>query len=115
MKVAIPATGDAWTALMDSRFGRARGFFIVDTETKETTYVDNEANVETGHGAGTSAAQSVVDAGVQLVITAELGPKAGSVLEAAGIKVLGGVKDVSIADAYDRYQEGSLEDLAGRP
>jgi len=110
MKIAIPATGDAWTARMDDRFGRARGFFIVDTETKETTYVDNQANMETGHGAGTSAAQSVVDAGVQLVITAEVGPKAGSVLKAAGIEVLGGVEGASIADAYDRYQEGSLEE-----
>jgi predicted Fe-Mo cluster-binding NifX family protein len=97
---------------MDSRFGRAKGFFVVDTETEETSYIDNQASAETGHGAGTSAAQSLADAGVRLVITTEVGPKAGSVLRAAGIKVLRGSDAASIADAYDRYRAGSLEEQA---
>jgi predicted Fe-Mo cluster-binding NifX family protein len=110
MKVAISATRDAWSAPIDNRFGRAKGFFVVDTETEKTSYVDNRANAEQGHGAGTGAAQSIADAGVQLVITAEVGPNAGSVLKAAGIKVLRGNEAASIADAYDRYRAGSLQE-----
>ena len=109
MKIAISATRDAWNASMDSRFGRAKGFFVVDTETEKTSYVDNQANAEADHGAGTSAAQSIADAGVQLVITADVGPKAASVLKAAGIKVLRGTRAASIADVYDRYKTGSLQ------
>ena len=94
---------------MDSRFGRAKGFFVVDTETKETSYVDNQESAETEHAAGTSAAQSIADAGVQLLITAEVGPKAAAVLKAAGIRVLRGFKPASIKDVYDRYRGGLLQ------
>ena len=110
MQIAISATGNGWDELVDPRFGRAQGFFVIDTETKETSYLDNQDNVEVGHGAGTGAAQAVVDAGVQVVLTPHVGPKAGSVLDAAGVKVLGGVDGASIQEAYQRYQAGELKE-----
>jgi predicted Fe-Mo cluster-binding NifX family protein len=113
MKVAISATNNDWKAPVDPRFGRAAGFFIVDTDTEETSYVDNRAQAEAGHGAGTGAARSVVDAGVKVVLTPRVGPKAASVLDAAGIKVLGGVENASVQEAYVRYRTGKLTELAG--
>ena len=95
---------------MDARFGRAQGFFVVNTDTEETSYIDNQTNVDTGHGAGTSAAPSVADAGVELVIASEVGPKAGHVLKAAGIRVMGGIENASIEEAYDMYKKGSLQE-----
>ena len=110
MKVAISAMGNGWDELVDPRFGRAQGFFVIDTETKKTSYLDNQANVEVGHGAGTGAAKAVVDAGVQVVLTPHVGPKAASVLDAAGIKTLGGVEHASLKEAYERYQAGTLKE-----
>ncbi|MBN1755825.1 NifB/NifX family molybdenum-iron cluster-binding protein [bacterium] len=110
MKIAFTATGNNWLEKVDIRFGRAQGFFIVDTETNETSYIDNNLNVETAHGAGTSAAQSVVDAGVNALVTGQLGPKAASVLRAAGIKVYGGVGYATIEEAYQRYKQGKLNE-----
>ena len=110
MKVAISATGDGWDAGVDPRFGRARGFFIIDTDTTQTVYLDNLDNVDAAHGAGTGAAQAVADAGVQVVLAPRVGPKAAAVLDAAGIKVLHGVEHVSIREAYERYQEGTLKE-----
>ena len=110
MKVAISATGDGWDEGVDPRFGRARGFFIIDTDTSQTTYLDNLANVEAGHGAGTGAARAVADAGVQVILTPRVGPKAAAVLDAAGIKVLPGVENASIREAYERYRAGKLKE-----
>jgi predicted Fe-Mo cluster-binding NifX family protein len=110
MKVAVSATGDGWDEGVDPRFGRARGFFIIDTDTAQTTYLDNLANVEVGHGAGTGAATAVVHAGVQVVLSPRVGPKAAAVLDAAGIQVLGGVEHVSIREAYEMYREGTLKE-----
>lgn len=110
MKVAISARGDGWNEGVDPRFGRAQGFFIIDTETTQTSYLDNSANVEASHGAGTGAAATVAGAGVQVVLTPRVGPKAASVLEEAGIKVLGGVEHASIREAYDKFREGTLKE-----
>jgi predicted Fe-Mo cluster-binding NifX family protein len=110
MRIAFSAAGNGWNEPMDTRFGRAGGFFVVDSYTKETSYIDNQANLDAGHGAGTSAAQLIVDAGVDVVVTREVGPKAGSVLKAAGIKAMCGAEGVSVKEAYDRFSKGSLQE-----
>ena len=110
MKIAISACGNGWEEQVADRFGRAGGFFIVDTDDNPTSYIDNGTNTESAHGAGTGAAQAIVDAGVGVVITVKIGPKAGSVLKAAGVKVMTGVGQTSIREAYDRYQEGDLDE-----
>lgn len=108
MKIAFTAYGNSWKEQVDIRFGRAKGFFVVDTETNATSFIDNTQNVEAQHGAGTSAARAVVDAGIQEIITGKVGPKAGSVLKSAGVKVLSGIGYMSIEEAYERYKKGDL-------
>jgi predicted Fe-Mo cluster-binding NifX family protein len=108
MKIAITASENGWDEQVDSRFGRARGFFVIDTDDGTTSFIDNDANVDAAHGAGTSAAKSVIDAGVQVVISGDVGPKAATVLEAGGVQIMRGVKDVSIKEAYESYQKGDL-------
>lgn len=108
MKIAFTAYGNSWREQVDIRFGRAAGFFVVDTETMETSYIDNKENVAAAQGAGTGAAQAVVAAGVKELITGKVGPKAGAVLKAGGVRVLGGIGYASIKEAYERYKKGSL-------
>ncbi len=108
MKIAFTAYGNSWREKVDIRFGRAKGFFVVDTETEETSFIDNSTNVEATHGAGTSAASAIVEAGVKKLITGKVGPNAASVLKTANIKVLGGIGYASIREAYDRYKKGLL-------
>jgi predicted Fe-Mo cluster-binding NifX family protein len=108
MKIAITTSGTTWCDPIDIRFGRAKGFFIVDTENNETSYIDNSENVEAAQGAGTSAASALVNAGVKELITGKVGPKAASVLKAAQVKVFGGIGYASLEEAYDRYKRGML-------
>ena len=108
MKVAITAIADGWKEKVDTRFGRAKGFFIVDSENNQTEYIDNSNNVEAGHGAGTSAAQLVIEAGVKILITNELGPKAGAVLKTAGINIFTSKENTTVEEAYNRYKNDEL-------
>lgn len=108
MKIAITAIGNGWREKVDTRFGRAKGFFIVDSENNQTEYIDNSKNVEAAHGAGTSAAQLIIESGVKILITNELGPKAGAVLKTAGIKALSGIEGTNLEEAYNRYKNNEL-------
>ena len=110
MKVAFTAQGNGWYEKVDLRFGRARGFFVVDSENEKTTFIDNAGNVEAAHGAGTSAAQIIINKGIEALVTGHVGPKAGSVLKNAGIKVYTTEGNVSVKEAYQRFKDGKLKE-----
>ena len=105
MKIAISAGGNGWDERYDERFGRAWGFFVYDTKTQETTYIDNRDNVEAAHGAGTSSARAVVDAGVEAVITGRVGPNAEAVLRAAGIRIITRSGCPTVQGAFDSWKQ----------
>jgi len=108
MKVAFSTYGNSWKEQIDIRFGRAKGFFIVDTDTNATHYLDNAVHVDSAQGAGTGSGQALVENGVQALVTGKVGPKAGQVLKAAGVQVFGGIGYASIEEAYEKYNKGLL-------
>ena len=86
MRIAISAGQESLDGPMDSRFGRAPYFFIIDTNTKEQVSLRN-VNADASGGAGVQTAQLMADQGIDMVITGHVGPKAKQVLDQAGIKV----------------------------
>jgi len=108
MKIGISSTGKDLDAQVDSRFGRCRYFLIVDTDTMSFEYISNESAMASG-GAGIQAAQSVAKAGVEAVITGNMGPNAFQTLSAAGIKVVTGVSG-TVKDAVEKYKKGELKE-----
>ena len=93
---------------VDARFGRAKHFIIVDTERDSFEVVDNTQHLNAPQGAGIQAGQTVASCGVASVITGNVGPKAFSVLKAAGITVFlfsGG----TVRDAVNGVIQGTLE------
>lgn len=86
MKVAIPVDAQSLDGAVAENFGRAANFLFYDTETKAVDYLDNSAVMSAG-GAGIKAAQAVVDAGAQALITPRCGENAAQVLQAAGVKL----------------------------
>ena len=99
MMVAVPTAGNDLNATVEQRFGRSPRYILVDTETWEFRVVDNPAAHQAG-GAGVFAAQLVIDQGAEAVIAGDVGPKAFSVLERAGVKVYPRVTG-TIRDALD--------------
>ena len=107
MKLAFTTTGSDLSAALDPSFGRAANFLLFDLENQCVEVVDNRQNIEAAQGAGIQAAQTIVKAGAQALITGHCGPKAFRVLEAAGIKVFN-TDDQTIAKALNRYLAGKL-------
>lgn len=79
MKVAISSVGQTLEDDLDTRFGRAAFFLVVDSDTLKFSVIDNAARAASG-GAGIVAAQSVIDQHVEAVIAGQLGPNALNVL-----------------------------------
>lgn len=109
MRICITTNGTNLDAQVDSVFGRARYFLLVDSETLEVEAVEN---VPGAHGAGVQAAQMMVDKGVGTVLTGNVGPNAFQGLTAAGIQIYIGAKG-SARDALKAYEAGTLQTVSG--
>jgi predicted Fe-Mo cluster-binding NifX family protein len=110
MKIAVSTAGQSLDEQVDPRFGRCQNFLIVDADTMEFEAVANTAATK-GGGAGIAAAQTIVDKGVEVVLTGNCGPNAFNVLEKAGIRVVTGVSG-TIKEAVESYKSGKLQSSA---
>ena len=108
MKIAISSQGKDMESAIDTRFGRARYFIVVDTETDSFTLHDNEQNLNALQGAGIQAAKNVTDFGAQAVISGNIGPNAFATLNAAEIDVYTGAFGM-VQDAVTAFKEGTLK------
>jgi len=107
-KVAVTSEGPAMDALIDPRFGRAAGFILVDPQTYEFEYVENGAGQARAQGAGIQAAETVVAKGAKAVLTGYVGPKAFSVLQAAGIRIAQNLENMTVRQAVEAYVKGNI-------
>jgi len=107
MKLAIASQGPELTSPVDPRFGRAKCFLVVDTETDEIQAVDNSTNLNAAHGAGVQAGKTVADLGVEAAIAGNVGPKALGTLSAAGVRVYSGATG-TVADAIEQFEAHKL-------
>ena len=85
MKIAVAATGGSLDAQVSEQFGRCAYFVIVDSDTMKFEAFSNPASGVSG-GAGPMAAQEIANRGAEVVLAGNLGPKAQTALEAAGIR-----------------------------
>ncbi len=107
-KIAVTSEGPSLDDQMDSRFGRAAGFVVVDPETMETEYIDNGSSQAMAQGAGIQAAETVARAGVNVLLTGFVGPKAFQALNAAGIQVGQGLENMTVRQALEKFSSGQV-------
>ena len=112
MKIAVTSQGRELTSPVDPRFGRAKFFAIVDTETNEFTCADNSQNLSAAQGAGIQAGRNVVELGVSAVITGHVGPKAFATLQAGGVSVYNGASG-TVTEALEQFKAGTLSQSDG--
>ncbi len=108
--IAICASGDNSTAMVDGRFGRCPFFMIWDTEASEFKSMKN-TGIEAAHGAGTGAAQVLLQNKVGVILTTRIGPKAFQVLNSAGIKIYQGQDNMSVQALLDKYLDQQLQEI----
>jgi predicted Fe-Mo cluster-binding NifX family protein len=82
---------------------------IVDSETMEFNAIANDSG-NAAHGAGIQAAQTVVNMGVEVVLTGNVGPNAFNVLSASGMKMVTGASG-NIKEAVEKYKKGQLKEV----
>ena len=107
MKVIVTSQGREPKSPVDPRFGRAKYFLVVDTETGDLSTADNRENLNAAQGAGIQAGKNVVDLGVEALITGHVGPKAFATLQAGGVAVYTGATG-TVADAVEQFKTGKL-------
>lgn len=110
MKIAISSSGVNLDEQVDPGFGCCRCFIVIDPATEAFEVLENETSVLSS-GAGIRAAQMVVAAGVDAVITGKLKPNVTDVLEAAGLSVYLGASG-TIRDVLQQYQDGRLQEAS---
>lgn len=109
MRIALPVGGESMDAGVYQSFGRAPYFMVHDTQTKETSFLVNNAASSQG-GAGIKAAQIVVDLHVEALLAPQCGENAASVLNAAKIQLYK-TYGSSIKENLDAYEAGRLPSL----
>jgi len=110
MKVAVTASEPNLEAQVDSRFGRAQYFLIVDADTFDFEAVDNQQNLNAEQGAGVQAARIVSSHGAETLLTGHCGPKAFEALKAAGVTVLSGATG-TVREAVESFKRGEIQPL----
>ena len=106
MKIAIPVEEKTLESSICASFGRTPYFLIYDTETKESTFIDNGAAASTG-GAGIKAAQTVVDQKANILLTPRCGENAADVIKSADIKIFK-TTSASVKDNIAAFVDGKL-------
>ena len=116
MRVAVTSQGQDIGDEIDTRFGRAPRFLIVDTETMNVEVIENTQSLDLPQGAGIQAAQNILAAKPDMLLTGNCGPKAFKVLQAAHVKIVVGVKgkikdaiDALLAGKYQPVEEANVE------
>ena len=87
MKTVITSSGNSISSPFDRRFGRAAWFCVLDESTNATSFIENY-QMDAGNGAGTKAAEKMVEIGIQKVISGDFGPKAKDLLDKFNIQMV---------------------------
>jgi predicted Fe-Mo cluster-binding NifX family protein len=112
MKIAITASGGELTSAVDPRFGRCQHFIIYDTDAKAVVEVLENPAAQAAGGAGIQAGQLVVNKGVKVVLTGNVGPNAADVLSGGGVAVYTGISG-TVQETVDIFMSGGLSASSG--
>jgi len=107
MKIAVTSQGPDLDSPMDSRFGRAKYFLVVDTDSGEFAAHPNELNLNAVQGAGIQTGRSVILLGVRAVVTGNVGPKAFATLDAGNIPVYT-ASSGTVREVVEQFKAGTL-------
>ncbi|HOP08958.1 MAG TPA: NifB/NifX family molybdenum-iron cluster-binding protein [Candidatus Methanofastidiosa archaeon] len=113
MKIAFSTSGSTKEDEIDPRFGRCNNFIVYDEDNGTFETFQNEGSLSSG-GAGIKAAQTIIDRGVDVVITGNVGPNAFSAMSAAGIEVHVGASG-KISGALDKFRSGAMNSRTDTP
>ncbi len=96
---------------LDSRFGRAPAFVIVDLATKQVLAELDNGFANDPQGAGTGAAAQMSGAKVDSVISGRFGPKAYEALNRLGIEMWLAPEGITAKEVLNQFESGTLSQM----
>jgi len=108
MKIAVTSTGKTLDSQVDLRFGRTAFFAVYDETAEQWDFLTNQQNLQASQGAGIQAAQTVIDAEVDVLLASNVGPKAMTALKANGVDVFKVEAQMTLEQALTDYTGGKL-------
>jgi len=108
MKIAVSARGKWLDSGVDEHVGRAAFFVVYDTTDESHLSLDNWRATHADHWAGPAAVDSLVQAGVAVLLTQRCGPCAFRQLSENDVEICY-TADEPVSRAIKRYREGDLE------
>lgn len=111
MKVAISVTRPGDQATLEPRFGRCPYFTVYNDADDSFEWFENQG-IKAASGAGTGAAQALLDRGVEVVISGQYGPKAAQVLGVGKVKMLLAPADLPLAEVMEKWRNHELKEYA---
>ena len=109
MILAVAVENNDKLSPVSERFGRGSGFFIVDTDSNEMSFLDNSPSIARAHGAGVQTAKLIAESGARAVVAGNIGPGAFRTLDAAGVKVYIGFNG-NLTEAVEDFKSGRLDE-----
>ena len=107
MKLCITAAGKSIDSNIDTRFGRAPWFLIVDTDTGTIIEAVENSAVAQGQGAGIAATRLVSDKNVDAVLTGTVGPNATLVFQGTQVHMFEGASSQdTVEQALAKFKQG---------
>ena len=111
MRVAVSSNGPDLGSAASTTFGRCPMYLFIDTESMRFEATTNPACNAAG-GAGIQAAQFVIGADIQAIITGKVGPKAMNVIQAAQVPVYL-FSEGTVRQAVEDFKAGKLPIATG--
>jgi len=108
LKIAFTTSGTTLDAPLDPHFGRAPSFLLYNMESGCFEIIDNAQNLSAAQGAGIQAAETLLRAGADALVTGHCGPKAFRVLSAAGVAIYT-TTATNVHEALAAYKAGKLQ------
>lgn len=107
--ICISASGKTLDSAIYPNFNICPYFLIVRPARDEIKVIPNPGAKDNPREIGLPGAQTILKENINVLLTGHLGPKAFGALEAYGIKMCIGLKDMSCQRALNEYLLGKLE------
>ncbi|MGE5894973.1 MAG: NifB/NifX family molybdenum-iron cluster-binding protein [bacterium] len=110
MKLCVTATGKELDSYVAEHFGQAPYFLIINTDTLAFEAIPNTTRTPE-RGGGASAAQLVLDKGVEAVLTGVIGPQALTAFQVAYVQVYVGASEIDrVREAINKFKCGEYKE-----